>query len=80
MSAQPEQNGGPFKESNRELKPDRVNFRMADWAQLLLKTNPKKKADYIQELLAKINRDQILFLIESNPLSRALSIWLKDKR
>jgi hypothetical protein len=60
-------------------KPDEFGFRMADWAQFILKTNRKKKAEYIQELLAKINRDQIEFLIESNPLAQALSIWLKDK-
>ena len=54
-----------------------VKFRMAVWADLLLKTNPKK-ATYIEGLLQKINRDQISFLIESNPLAMALSIWLKD--
>jgi hypothetical protein len=59
--------------------PDELGFRMADWGQLLLKANPKKKADYIKTLLSKINRDQITFLIESNSLAQALSIWLEDK-
>ena len=65
--------------SQNTSKPSGLSFRMADWAQLLLQTNPKKKANYIHDLLAKINRDQIQFLIESNPLALALSIWLKDK-
>jgi hypothetical protein len=63
----------------KDSKPVDLGFRMADWGELLLKTNRKKKEDYIKTLLSKINRDQIQFLIESNPLAQALDIWLRDK-
>ena len=55
------------------------NFRNADFADFLIRSNSKNKHAYIRELLTKIQRDQIVFLEESNPLMLLLRIWLGDK-
>lgn len=64
----------------RNKKPRKIEFRHADWAQFLLKATPTKSHGYIEKLVAKLNQDQINFLLEANPLAQALTLWLKKKK
>ena len=61
------------------LEPVRINFRQAAWAEFVFKATHKKDHEPFKIIIEKINKDQILFLLESNPLAKALSIWLKDR-
>ena len=66
-----------YLNKNKNSKPHVVNFRNAAWSEFLFKANPKKKHKKIKRILKKINEDQITFLLEANPLAKALSLWLK---
>jgi hypothetical protein len=60
--------------------PKTVDFRMADWAEFLLRGLPMNKHAYVNKLFSKTNRDQIDFLMESNSLALPLSEWLKENK
>lgn len=60
-------------------KPVRINFRHAAWAEFVFKATHKKDHEAFKNIISKINEDQIGFLLESNALAKALSIWLEDR-
>jgi hypothetical protein len=61
------------------LEPVRINFRQAAWAEFVFKATHKKDHETFKNIIEKINKDQIIFLLESNPLAKALSIWLEER-
>ena len=63
----------------KNQKPIEVRFRNAAWAEFVFKATHKKYHNTIKKLLNKINEDQIMFLLESNPLAKALFLWLREK-
>jgi hypothetical protein len=63
----------------KNWKPIEVKFRNAAWAEFVLKATHKKDHPAFKKILKKINEDQIMFLIESNALAKALDLWLKKK-
>lgn len=62
-----------------DWKPAVVKFRNAAWAEFVFKATDKKDHPAFKQILKKINEDQIRFLLESNPLAKALFMWLKKK-
>jgi hypothetical protein len=52
---------------NENRQPFKVEFRHAAWAEFVLRANSKYLHKRIFNLLEKINKDQIVFLIEANP-------------
>jgi len=65
--------------SHKSWKPVKVKFRNAAWAEFVFKATHKKYHNTFKKLLGKINEDQIMFLTESNPLAKALFLWLREK-
>jgi len=63
----------------KSQKPVKVKFRNAAWAEFVFKATHKKYHNTFKNLLGKINDDQIMFLTESNPLAKALFLWLREK-
>ena len=63
----------------RNDSPIKIKFRNAGWAEFVFKATPKEAHKSFATILQKLNEDQIRFLLESNPLAKALSLWLKKK-
>jgi hypothetical protein len=54
--------------------------RNAAWADFVFRSIPEKDRSKFNRILSKLNEGQINFLLESNPLAKALSVWLKNKK